>query len=331
MAVGESSLTRTYGPLLTMTLEEILASGLIQDNVFNMAKTLAWFRTGNRIKVLQGGERIRIPVLTGTNGTFKWYSGYDALNITPQIGQTTAFYTWKQAAVGIAIDGLSLRSNQGPAQINDIMTEKVRQAELSLGDGVATGLFSDGTASANKQLTGLQAAVDTTPANTSYASIDPADNSSWRNRSVASVGNAAANLVSNMRNVYNSCSRGSEGVSSSPDYIVTTQTVHEALEALIAPRVRYEQNPSGGADAGIDTLKFRGAEVVFDDYAPSGTMYMLNSAHIMLFVHGKANFAMSDEGFQKPIDQDALVANILFQGNLAVNNRRKLGVLSGIS
>jgi hypothetical protein len=60
-------------------------------------------------------------------------------------------------------------------------------------------------------------------------------------------------------------------------------------------------------------------------------MYMLNSAHIMLFVHGKANFAMSDEGFQKPIDQDALVANILFQGNLAVNNRRKLGVLAGIS
>ena len=113
--------------------------------------------------------------------------------------------------------------------------------------------------------------------------------------------------------------------------LLPTQTVHEALEALIAPRVRYEQNPSGGADAGIDTLKFRGAEVVFDDYAPSGTMYMLNSAHIMLFVHGKANFAMSDEGFQKPIDQDALVANILFQGNLAVNNRRKLGVLSGIS
>lgn len=331
MAVGESSLTRVYGPLLTMTLDEILASGLIQDNVYNMAKTLAWFRTGNRIKVLQGGERIRIPIMSGTNGTFKWYTGYDNLNITPQIGQTTAWYTWKQAAIGLAIDGLSLRNNAGPAQINDIMTEKIRQGELSMGDGIATGIFSDGTGSANKQLTGLSAAVDTTPADTSYAGIDPADNTAWRNRAVATVGDAAANLISNMRNVYNSCSRGSEGVASSPDFIVTTQSIHEALEALIAPRVRYEQNPSGGADAGIETLKFKGAEVIWDDYCTAGTMYMLNSAHIMMFVHGKANFAMSDEGFQKPIDQDALVANILFQGNVAVNNRRKLGVLAGIS
>jgi hypothetical protein len=60
-------------------------------------------------------------------------------------------------------------------------------------------------------------------------------------------------------------------------------------------------------------------------------MYMLNSAHIMMFVHGKANFAMQDEGFQKPIDQDALVTQILFQGNMAVNNRRKLAVLAGIA
>ena len=331
MAVGESTLTRTYGPLLTMTLDDILATGALQDNVYNMAKTLAWFRSGNRIKTLTGGERIRIPLMTGTNGTFKWYTGYDNLSITPQIGQTTAWYTWKQAAVGIAIDGLSLRSNQGPAQINDIMTEKVRQAELSMGDGVATGIFSDGTGSANKQLTGLQAAVDTTPTSTSYASIDPADNTAWRNRAVATVGNAAANLVSNMRSTYNSCSRGTEGVSSTPDYIVTTQTVHEALEALIAPRVRYEQNPSGGGDAGVEKLMFKGAEVVWDDYCTPGYMYMLNSAHIMMFVHGKANFAMQDEGFQKPIDQDALVTQILFQGNMAVNNRRKLGVLAGIA
>lgn len=331
MATGESTLSRTYGPLLTMTLDEILSSGAMQDNIYNMAKTLSWFKSGSRIKVLQGGERIRIPVMTGKNNTFKWYSGLDTLSVTPSIGQTTAWYTWKQGAVGIAIDGLTLRSNQGPAQINDIMQEKIRQAELSLGDGIATGVFSDGTGSGSKQMTGLLAAVDQTPSAGTYASIDPSDNTAWRNRAVASVGAAAANLVSNMRTIYNSCSRGSEGVASTPDFIVTTQTVHEALEALISPRVRYEQNPSGGADAGIDTLKFKGAEVVWDDYCTSGVMYMLNSAHIMMFIHGKANFAMTDEGFQKPIDQDALVAQILFQGNLAVNNRRKLGVLAGIS
>ena len=68
-----------------------------------------------------------------------------------------------------------------------------------------------------------------------------------------------------------------------------------------------------------------------DNFCGSGNMYMLNGSHIMMFVHAKANMAMTDEGFQKPIDQDALVAQILFQGNIAVNNRRKLGKLTGIT
>jgi len=50
MAVGESSLTRVYGPLLTMTLDEILSSGMIQDNVYEMAKTLSGFALAIALK-----------------------------------------------------------------------------------------------------------------------------------------------------------------------------------------------------------------------------------------------------------------------------------------
>ena len=332
MATGESSFTRTYGPLLTMTLDEILSSGAIQDNVYQANPTLDWFNSGNRIKVLQGGERIRIPVMTGTNGTFKWYSQLDTLNITPSLGFTTAWYQWKQAAVSIAIDGLTVRQNMGPTQIADIMKEKSRQAELSLVDGIATGLFSDGSGSSNKQLTGLEAALPDDPtSDTTYAEINQSDNTSWRSQIQSSVGAAATNLIPKMRTVWNDCGEGKSGSNSSPDYIVTTQTVHESFEALIAPRVRYEPNPSGGADAGVEKLLFKGATVVMDNFCGSGNMYMLNGSHIMLFVHAKANMAMTEEGFQKPIDQDALVAQILFQGNIAVNNRRKLGKLTGIT
>ena len=51
----------------------------------------------------------------------------------------------------------------------------------------------------------------------------------------------------------------------------------------------------------------------------------------MLFVHSDANFAMAEGGFQKPINQDALVTQILFQGNMACNNRRKNGKLAGVT
>jgi len=303
---------------------------VIQDNVFDANPTLDYFRGGDRIKVVDGGERIRIPVLTGKNSTFKWYSDYEMLNVTPQVGQTTAWYAWKQAAVGISISGMEIRQNKGQAAVADLLKEKVNQAQLSLVDGLATGIFSDGSGSANKQISGLDLMLEDTPGTAdSYAQI-PKANTAWRNKA-ASVGAAATNLIPNMRSIFNQCSQGKDGAASKPDFIVGTRAIHEAAEALISPRVRFAPNPSGGADLGVEELMFKGARWIWDDFCTSGDAYVLNGNHVMLFVHAAANFAQTDEGFQKPIDQDALSAQILFMGNLATNNRRKLGKLTGVT
>ena len=329
--VGASTLSRTYGPLLSTTLYKILSSGAIQDNVYDATPTLDWFRGGGRIKVVDGGERIRIPVMTGKNNTFKWYSDYEILDVTPQAGLTTAFFNWKQGAVSVSISGNELRQNSGTAKIADLMKEKIRNANNSLADNVATGIFSDGTGSSSKQLTGLAALVDQTPATDTFAQINPVTNTSWRNKANASVGAAAVNLIPDLRSIMNQCSQGREGAAGKPDFVVTTRTIHESAEALVTPRVRYQPNPSGGADLGVDTVMFKGAKLIWDDYCTSGTAYVLSSPHIMLFIHSAANFAMSEEGFQKPIDQDALTTQVLVQLNMATNNRRKHGVLGGIT
>ena len=329
--VGASTLSRTYGPLLSTTLDKILSSGAIQDNVYDATPTLDWFRGGGRIKVVDGGERIRIPVMTGKNNTFKWYSDYEILDVTPQAGLTTAFFNWKQGAVSVSISGNELRQNSGTAKIADLMKEKIRNANNSLADNVATGIFSDGTGSSSKQLTGLAALVDQTPATDTFAQINPVTNTSWRNKANASVGAAAVNLIPDLRSIMNQCSQGREGAAGKPDFVVTTRTIHESAEALVTPRVRYQPNPSGGADLGVDSVMFKGAKLIWDDYCTSGTAYVLSSPHIMLFIHSAANFAMSEEGFQKPIDQDALTTQVLVQLNMATNNRRKHGVLGGIT
>ena len=328
---GSETTARIYGPLLSTTLDKILSSGAIQDNVYDATPTLDWFRSGGRVKVVDGGERIRIPILTSKNNTFKWYSDYEILDVTPQAGLTTAFYTWKQGAVSVSISGNELRQNSGTAKIADLMKEKIRNANNSLADSVATGVFSDGGGSSNKQLTGLVALTDQTPATTEYASINPANNTSWRNKANASVGAAAVNIIPSLRTIMNQCSQGREGAAGKPDFIVTTRTVHETIESLVTPRIRYQPNPSGGADLGVDSVSFKGASIVWDDYCTSGTAYVLSSPHVMLFIHSAANFAMSEEGFQKPIDQDALTTQVLVQLNMATNNRRKLGVLGGIT
>tara|TARA_R110000744_G_scaffold271950_1_gene384956 strand:- start:7029 stop:7961 length:933 start_codon:yes stop_codon:yes gene_type:complete len=308
----------------------VIDSGALHDNVFENDVFLQWMRSNGRVKVIDGGERIRVGIMFGKNGTAGWYENYELLDTTAQAGMTTAFYNWKQASVSVSVNGRELRSNKGQSRITSLQQEKISQASLSMVDLAATGAFSDGTASSNKQMTGLEAMIETTPGSVSYGSV-PTGLAEWQNQVQTSVGSAATQLLPKLRTVCNDCKQGKGGANSSPDFIITTQAIHESMEALLFPQVRYAPNPSGGADAGIEKLAFKGAMVEWDDYCTSGTVYVLNSNHMMMFVHGDANFAMADGGFQKPINQDALVTQILFQGNMATNNRRKLGKLTGVT
>jgi len=57
----------------------------------------------------------------------------------------------------------------------------------------------------------------------------------------------------------------------------------------------------------------------------------LNRRYMKWCVHAEADLKMAEPGFQTPIGQDVSTALILFQGNMTVNNRRRLGVLTGIT
>ena len=328
----ESSISDTYGPLLTTTLKRVLDSGALHDNIFNNDVLLQWLRGGNRVKTVDGGERMRVGIMDSKNTTAKWYADYESLDVTAQSGMTSAFYTWKQGSTSVSVNGRELRSNKGKARITNLQQEKISQAAASLVDIVATGAFSDGTGTGSKQMTGLAAMIEDVPGTTvgAYAGI-PVGNTAWQNQAATSVGAAAVNLLPKLRTVYNDCKQGKGGANSSPDMFITTQSIHESFEALMYPQVRYQPNPSSGADAGIEKLKFKGADVVWDDYCTSGVVYVLNSNHITMFVHSDANFSMAEGGFQKPINQDALVTQIFFQGNLSTDNRRKQGKLKAIT
>ena len=157
----QSSITDTYGPLLTTTLKRVLDSGALHDNIFNNDVLLQWLRSGNRVKVVDGGERMRIGIMDTKNSTAKWYSDYESLDVTAQAGMTSAFYTWKQGSTSVSVNGRELRSNKGKSRITSLQQEKISQAAASLVDIVATGAFSDGTGTGSKQMTGLEAMIET--------------------------------------------------------------------------------------------------------------------------------------------------------------------------
>ena len=327
MAVGDGAPTIVWGPLLSSTIMNYLDSGMLRDQVHKRSPFWSWLRSGNRIKRLTGGERIKLPVMYEGSGNFKRYSGLEALDPTGYEGITNAFFNWKQAATSVVISGLDKRSNQGESRIRDLTKDKIFQAESTLADNLATDAYSDGTASGSKQTTGLAAMVDQTPATTTYGDINPANNSAWRNNATLSVGNGAVNLLPNLRSIYNDCTEIS-GVDGEPDGIFTTQSIAETLESLVIPAIRY----TGGGTSDLSSKPtFRGASINWEAKCTSGMLYVLNSNHFFHFVHRDANLKMNPEGFQRPINQDTLVAQLLYQGNFGTNLRAALGKLTGIT
>jgi len=323
----------TYESLLTTTLMKVLSSNVIQDQVYDANPLLDWLRSGDRVKVLDGGERIQIPIMTGKNSTTGSYGGYDLLDTTAQDNLTMAFFNWKQYSGSISINGLEMRSNASSKEkIADLQASKIESASMSLVDTLATDVYTDGAGNGSKNITGLAAMIETTPGNAAYASV-PTANTYWQNKSTATVGSAAVNLVPKLRTLMNDVKQGKGAAATGADFIITTQAVHEAAEALIESRVRYAPNPSGsGAEMSMNgNPVFKGAEIQWSDFCPTQSVFVLNSNHIMLFVHRDANFSMAEGGFQRPVNQDAYLAQILFQGNLACNNRRKLGKLTGVT
>ena len=79
-------------------------------------------------------------------------------------------------------------------------------------------------------------------------------------------------------------------------------------------------------DAGFQALEFKGQPIVYDELCPTGTMYFLNSKHMKLVVHQDRNFETTD--FVKPENQDSLVAQILFMGNLTCDRRKSFAKLT---
>ena len=327
MGIKDANPSITWGGLLSTTVMNYLDSGMLRDQVHKRSAFWNWMTSGNRIKKLSGGERIKVPVMYEGSGNFKRYSGNEVLDPSGYDGQTTAFFDFKQAATTVVISGLEKRSNQGESRIRDLAKDRMFQAEATLADNLATDAYSNGTANGSKQITGLEAMVADTVTSGTYADINFGDNDKWRNNVISGVGNAAANLLPNLRTLYNDCTEIA-GVEGGPDAIFTTQTMAETLEALIVPAIRY--TPGGEGDLSIKP-RFRAADIYFESKCPSGKLYVLNSNHIFIFVHRDAYFSMGPDGMQSPVNQDSFLAPILFQGNMGYNLRSSLGKLTGLT
>ena len=297
------------------------------DNIFDVYPTLSYLngklgratRGGSVKRMLDGGVMIVEQLIYNQNSTVDSYSGAETLDTTLQDEFTVAKYDWKQYSATVGITGRERRQNNGEAAMIDLLSGKVKVAEMSLRDRMSLDVFGDGTGNNNKNMGGLDLLVSAT----STAGLLAPATYTWWVSTVTSGGSFAAQGIDDMRTTFNTISFGND----KPDFIVTTQDVFEFYEKALQPQERFVDIKS--ADAGFQNLTFKGVPMHFDRDCNSGTMYFLNSNYLNLVVHSQADFSTGE--FLTRVDQDVTSSKILWQGNMTTNNRRYLGKITGIT
>lgn len=315
-----------YDAIATTTIE--LRSKKLADNVSQNTALFFRLKENGRVRPFSGGRKIVEELFFAENSTFQWYSGYETVDISPSDVITAAEFALKLAAVAVSISGEEMLQNSGPEAFIDLLEARVENAEITMVNKLSSGAYSDGTGDGGKQMGGLQALVADTNTNT-VGNIDANLYSYWRNQSFdcSSDGGAAAssaNIQSYMNRMYLSCSRGSDH----PDLICADNNYFrhywESLQAI----QRISDSKLG--QAGFQTLKFMGADVVFDGGqggdCPTDHMYFLNTKYISLRPHKDRNMVQIGAK-RESVNQDAIVKLIGWAGNMTVRNRALQGVI----
>lgn len=314
--------------IVTTTLRN--RTGKLADNMLDNNALLNRLKKRGKVQTVSGGRTIIQELEYADNQTFKRYSGYETLNISPSDVFTAAEFDLKQAAVAVSISGLEQLQNSGEEAIINLLASRIRNAEKSLMNGIALDIYSNGTADGGKQIGGLQLLVSKTPTSGTVGGIDRATWTFWQNKAtVAGTPTTAANIQERMNAMALSLVRGTDR----PDLIVADGNYYGHYLASLQAIQRITSEDMAGS--GFTSLKYFGhggsADVVLDGgqggNCPTNTMYFLNTDYIHFRPHKDRNFTpIGDDRFA--VNQDAMVKLIGFAGNMTLSNASLQGVIS---
>lgn len=320
--------------IVTTTIQS--RSGTLADSVTKNNALLTKLKNRGNVKTISGGNVIMQELMYNDASTINAgsYSGYDVIDITPNSPISAAQFDLKQYASAVSISGFEMLQNSGKEQIIDMLEGRIQIAEGQLMNLISAGIYSDGTGNGGKDITGLQAAISTTPTSGTYGGIPRANWTFWRNAAFSGVtdGGAAVsstNIQSYMNRLAVQLVRGTDR----PDMIVADNNYYrfflESLQAI--QRVTSEDS----AAAGFTSIKYLGAGLNCDVFLdggiggsiPSNRMYFLNSKYIFFRPHRDRNFVPIG-GDRQSVNQDAVVKLLGWAGNLTCSGAQFNGVLS---
>lgn len=311
-----------FTELVTTTLRNTASE--IADNMSDHNGLSRKLKEKKKIKNLDGGTEIQIPLEYAANGTYQRFTGYDTLNTNASDVLTSAKYDWAQVALHVVSSGRELMINSGKERMFDLAKTKKKNAYKSAANGFSVDLFSDGALT--NQIGGLANIIQTNGQGT-VGGIVSNTWSFWRNQFREISGSntyTKDTILGEFNAMWLLTTRGVDTV----DLITLSHDFYTLFEASQQQLQRYV-NKSDDGKVGFSSLKYKDADVIFDTNTNFATTaekgYFLNTDYLYIAQHKDAQWTADEE--KRPTNQDAVVVPIYWMGNLVCSNRARQGVL----
>lgn len=284
-----------------------------------------WLREKGHIENISGYRRIEIPLEYGSNETVKWLSKGGTVPIQDSELMTICYEDWKYVAASIVRWFTEDQQNRGQASMIRLAEAKLNAAERSLYEDLERVMFADGLGDAEPN--GIQKLISSSPTTGTVHGLNRATYDWFRNQQKTASGAASVTLVSDMRTCLNDIIKYSR--SELKDIcLVTDQTSYELYEDVCV-ELKTLQNTML-ADAGFDSIVFKGKPLMWCPSAPSGNMYFINPTYLKLVCDDSFFMEMTDwkQIPDQPFDK---VAQVVCALNLTCRRPICQKVLTGIA
>ncbi len=307
-----------FDRLIATTLDKYIPT--LEDNIFTSKPLLFAIQSFGNVETLDGGLNINQPLMYAELGNQGSYAGADPFLTDEDEGTTAASFDWRQYYATIKLKNIDIAKNSGAPAVLRIVEAEVDRAQLSIAESLDQLFFLDGTGNSNKDFLGLDAFCSTT---TVVGGIDPqaAGNDWWQADVATSVGDITD--FTEIRQRYLATSEGNDF----PTNIFTTEVLYAHIDSFFESNQRF-MDPTM-ANQGFETIMFHGAPISFDRNCQADRVYLLNLKYITLYKLGDVWFKMSD--WMEPANQDVRIKKILLYGQLAISNRKRQGLMTGVT
>lgn len=275
-------------------------------------------------KLVQGGTQIEVPAMyqAFTNGGA--YQGYQLLDVAPNDTVKNLAFDWKQQYIPVSIDRLSLIKLNSPEAVANGIGLLFAQAQMQMADNLGTGIWSDAVTDPI-QIDGIKGAVDAGTITTVYGGLTRSTNT-WLNSSVDSTSTTLTGPM--LQSLFSNATEGGRA----PTLIASRAMQYNRLHNLTAVSQEHPVMAGGHdeqlASVGFTNILYNNTPWVIDSHVPDGAtnssnsdIYMLNEDYFNLIVNTMADFYLED--FQVPVNQDAMVAKVLWAGDLVITNTQR--------